>query len=163
MAANVSPDGESVVYLSVEPPPGGMKTLVREIGSGTERELSAVLTTPKWSHDGAFVAGSDRAGPTLADRSIWVCSLDDDCQAITPGFWPEWTADDSGLYFYRPGSTPMTFEIWTADRDGRNERRVTEAGPLHPVTPTFDVAPDGRIVWVQNRPGSPDIWSATLE
>ena len=50
-----------------------------------------------------------------------------------------------------------------ADRDGQNARQVAEVGPLNLINPFFDLAPDGRIVWIQNRPGSPDIWSASIE
>ena len=53
--------------------------------------------------------------------------------------------------------------IWVVGRDGGNARLVTEIGPIDPFAPNFDVAPDGRIVWTQSRPGSSEVWSADIE
>ncbi len=163
MAADVHPDGNSVAYLSIEPPPAGSTTVVRDIESGQVRLLPTVLTLPRWSHDGAYLAGSDLSGADHSERIMWVCPIDDVCASVTEGFWPVWSADDTELYFYRRAAARAPFEIWVIDRDGRNPRQVTEVGPIHPVTPFFDVAPDGRIVWVQNRPGTSEIWSADIE
>ncbi len=163
MAADVHPDGNSLAYHLVEPPPAGSTTVVRDIESGQERILPVVLTLPRWSHDGVYLAGSDLSGAGVSERLIWVCSIDDGCESVAEGFWPAWSADDTELYFYRSATARAPFEVWVIDRDGRNLRQVVEVGQIHPVTPFFDVAPDGRIVWTQYRPGNSEVWSADIE
>lgn len=178
MFAEVHPLENAVAYLLIEPPPTGSTTVVRDIESGQERVLQTpqdwdtefpfYLPVFRWSHDGAALAGSDmghlwRPRDVGGGDQVWVCARDGVCESLVEGHWPVWSADDAQIYFYRPGPNPAMKAIWRADRDGRNARQVTEVGPLNQITPMFDVAPDGRIVWIQNRPGRPEIWAADVE
>ena len=163
MSADVHPDETRVVYLSVEASPEGLSTVVRDVTTGEERVWGTVLTQPRWSHDGTSVAGSDMSGSGFADRLLWVCDADGGCESLVRGVWPIWSADDSELYFYRAGENPWTRQIWVVDREGRDPRLVTEIGPIDLFAQNFDVAPGGRIVWTQSRPGSSEVWRADLD
>ncbi len=178
MSADVHPDEDAVVYLRRGTPESGNSTVVRDLESGSERPLRTParwdsdrpfsLEVPRWSHDGRFLTGSDRGRfwrpPDAAGSTkIWLCTADGVCEPVIDGFLPIWSADDSQIYFQRPAVSPDNLVVWVADRDGRNARPVTEIGPLHFIDRLFDVAPNGRLVWVEYRPGSPEIWSADVE
>jgi Tol biopolymer transport system component len=176
--AEVHPEDNAVAYLRINRPPEPSATIVRDIDTGQERILPTppgwdadvpfFLESTRWSHDGQWLVGSDagrrwREPHAWGRNRLWVCTRELSCELTVVGFGPVWSADDSQIYFSRLGSTPATREVWVADPDGGNARRVTEIGPIGFISPAFDVAPDGRIVWIQDRLGRPEIWSAEIE
>ena len=178
MFADVHPRENAVAFTRIVAPPAQGPLVIRDIAAGFERALPAPdswdtgrpfhLLMARWSHDGDYLTGTDfgaswRPPDVGGGNRVWVCPVDGVCNSIIEGFMSVWSADDSQIYFQRPGSSREMGTIWVVDRDGRNARQITEIGPLHRIDPWFDVAPDGRIVWVQDRPGSPEIWSAAVE
>ena len=177
MFADVHPD-DNVVAFTRTGAPDDRATVFLDLASGHE----SMFDTPsqwdtdrafhiygvRWSHDGEWLVGNDLGRQWRAAAGganwIWVCAVDGDCRPVVEGFFPAWSGDDSQIYFQREGSSPDSRTIWVIDRDGPNARLVTEIGPQQVrIDPTFDVAPDGRIVWRQHRRGRPEIWSAETQ
>ena len=130
---------------------GNRDIYIYELDRGTPTRLTfdpGRRDPPVWTSDGQVVAfrSAREGGGIFARRADGT----GDVARLTR---PVWSADDSQIYFFRLGSTPVTREVWVADRDGSNARRVTEIEPIGFISPAFDVAPDGRIVWIQDRPG----------
>ncbi len=49
-------------------------------------------------------------------------------------------------------------ELWTVSPDGVGERKIVDLRPMHPIGEFFDVAPTGKVVWVQYRAGKKELW-----
>jgi serine/threonine protein kinase/Tol biopolymer transport system component len=169
-----TPDGKTLVFH--EDSDSGTGADLHTVELEGERAVRPLLKTPfnEWfadvSPDGRWIAYvTNRSG----QGEVWVAAFPAMTGAvqvsINGGSYPRWGPDGRRLYFYRSNS------IWTAEVGG--------AGPLAPAKPTlltalptvrpagtFDVMPDGRILFVDGRDvgGATDLrivlnWSSELQ
>ncbi len=173
MFGEVHPSEPWILFTRIEGPyPRAGPLVVRDLESGEDRVFPTPaewdsdpplrLFLPRWSHDGRHIVAMD-LGFAFRDggrNRVWVCTVEGDCRSVLDGTWPVWSGDDAHIYFAKLISGYDEVEIWIADRDGQSAQLVTDIGPLN--SPWYDVAPDGRIVWVLDRPGRPEIWVAEI-
>jgi len=119
------------------------------------------VSDPDWSNALGFLTFT-RFSPNLADESeIWTISLDGSGQRVltnlqgmqyNPAFSP-----DGETIAYVSGKGFGTHEVWVMDRDGKNQKRITENADGYDILP--DWSPDGkRIAFASDRAGNLDIW-----
>lgn len=100
-----------------------------------------------WRHGGTIVA----------------CASDGtSCRLIGQGQRAEWHVDGSNVDIGRAAARPGHLEIWRSGLDGANLVKLHESGPLPPLSETFSVSRDGRLVWTQFRPGRQELWKVAL-
>ncbi len=157
----VGPAGERVVYLPIadgEPQP----LTVRDLASGEERQLGAVLLVPRWSPDGGLVLGAD------GDDRIHLCPVSGgDCRFLAEGFAPRWGPEGDTITFARRAgqaarTRPAPASIWTLPLDGGPERRLAEVGATAPLSFGFGLLANGDLFWNRRIPGSRELWLADL-
>jgi Tol biopolymer transport system component len=139
-------------------------TLVREIATGAEHELPAVILWPRWSPDGAMIVGGDE------DFSIVVCQADASaCRRVAKGRDPRWGG--AGEIYFR--AERLTDEVFTAGTqssvelravrpDGTGERHVAQLAGPNPLDFFYDVSRTGEIVWASFAEGQQELWVADL-
>ena len=145
-----SPDGTEIAFASTRPWNETWQIWVMGAdGSNPRRLTSEFSTAPAWSPDGAEVAY------LRADGSIAVVGREGGAarSVTTPPLGhvderPSWSPDGTKLVFARRetfGSSPKLFVV---DRDGSNERQLTEGGASR--FPAW--SPDGtRIAFTRDR------------
>jgi hypothetical protein len=63
------------------------------------------------------------------------------------------------VFFLRPSAIgAASRELWSIDRDGRNERQLGTLGPFNVSAIHYDVSKDGQVVWTIVRTGESRIW-----
>jgi Tol biopolymer transport system component len=159
--ARVSPDGDQILYSRLEGR-GPVATFVRDIKTGAEQNFPVVMEFPRWSGDGALLAGSIFEGKRFPG-DIGVCAADgEDCHILAPnGRLPVWSADDTRVYFVRGYGEAQEIFIVPADGAGAEEK-VMDMQPLDPLGPFYDVNADGDILWVRYEAGRKELWKAEL-
>jgi Tol biopolymer transport system component len=155
-AAAIDPSGTRVVYHRQVPGQQEM-TLVRDMASARETVVSEPglqhLHNMTWSRDGQSIAGWRH------NNDIVICPAGGGaCKAVVKGGTPIWPGDQSRLYFFRPGSRTGVVDVWSAALEGKDERRMAEIGPLHPLNGRFDVFPNGDVLWSEFRQGRRELW-----
>jgi hypothetical protein len=76
---------------------------------------------------------------------------------VAKGYFPHWSRDGSRIYFLRVITGGR--EVWSVSTSGTEEKKVMDMKPLDPAGTFFDVAADGRIVWVRYLRGKSELWS----
>ncbi len=159
--AAVGPAGKRVVYTPIadgEPQP----LQVRDLASGDERPLGAVLLDSRWSPDGGLVLGSD------GDEGIHLCPVSGgDCRALAEGFAPRWgRRGDSITFARRTGTAPrdraQSLSIWTLQLEGMTERKIAEVDAASPLTFGYGFLTGGELVWNREIAGPRVLWLADL-
>ena len=125
-----------------------MKTLLTILAAAaTLMSIGAASSAPAEPAEIAFVRG----------QAIYTVRVDGTgLRAVTRGYTPAWSPDGRRLAFVRETGTVAQLpnrnaDVYVADADGRNERRLTKA-PSSEFTPSW--SPDGRrIAFVSNRTG----------
>jgi Tol biopolymer transport system component len=163
-SAEFSPDGTHIAYVRGPAPgeaPIPTTAIVQDLKSGGERVLAVPLRTPRWSPDGRTIAGRVNAGRS---GMVVTCTVESNtCRSLTPGFSPVWSPDGSRIYFLRDTDSPTIKELWSITAEGDDARRIHDRmGPYGPVDITFDIAPNGEIVWNQFIEGKYELWQAAL-
>ena len=138
-------------------------TVVRDVETGVERRLAADLLGYFWAPDGSYVAGFDDSYAVVAcDPQTGACRklAAGHSIAFAPG-------DSEHVYFLRgprqledPSIGMVT--VFVVDRDGKNERRVAELGPINVYTKKIALTPQGEILWVKLERGPHQLWMADL-
>jgi hypothetical protein len=54
-------------------------------------------------------------------------------------------------------------EVWTANTDGTNARKLTDIGPLPPEGYDYDVSPRNQIVFPRFNASRRELWAADLK
>jgi eukaryotic-like serine/threonine-protein kinase len=161
--AEFNPDGSLVVYYR-QAAPGEQRvteqTVVENLSSGAERPLSIPIVVPRWSSDGRAVLGVTTTAPFV----VAICPADGGpCRRLVPGRNPVWSADGATIYFLRNTANPAIKELWSMTADGSDQRKLFDRmGPYRPIDVTFDVAPNGEIVWSEYLEGRHELWQAVL-
>jgi serine/threonine protein kinase len=160
--ARVDPTGDRVVYTRQV---SGVlaATLTRDLRSGEEMPLSVPLWHQRWSRDGRFLAGVDAtSGRTRAGRIV-ICPVGGGpCREVGKGYGPVWSYDDRRVFFLRSVASGEQAELWSVAREGGDERRTAAVLQMHPIGPIFDVSRSGEVVYVQFKPGRPELWLTDL-
>jgi hypothetical protein len=73
-----------------------------------------------------------------------------------------WQIPGSRLFFQRPVGAEFA-DIWRVDASGVGETRVGRIGPFDPLAPNHDVTADGRVLWIESRPGRRELWLMTWQ
>jgi serine/threonine protein kinase len=161
-AVQFAPGGDRIVYTrrnalgSRSPQPEA--TMVYEVAGGREHELpQPYLNAPRFSHDGRYIAGSQR------DGTIGVCQADGTaCRTLGRGGSVNWSPDDTRLYFLRGPATGSDQEVWSVALDGRDERKERDIGSLRAIDRFFDLSITGEIVFAPVTEGRRELWTARL-
>jgi Tol biopolymer transport system component len=161
---NWSADGQKIVYAAEEPGDARKRELrMFDLASGqiTSVPGSAGAWSPRWSHDGRYIAALS-TGPD----GVLVFDLDTQRWSKLPTKgeenFPAFSADSKSIYFVRFGRNQGVFRIRVA---GGEEERVVDLKDMH-LTGSFGV-------WFGLDPmdaplllrdiGSDDIYALTLE
>jgi hypothetical protein len=87
----------------------------------------------RWSHNGRFILGTDMPGRNWRLAEVTLCAVDSEvCRKLAKGSFPHWSHNDTRVYFY----TFTEFDgesLWVVSREGDDERKVMELGPMHPI------------------------------
>ncbi len=132
-------------------------TRVRELASGREWPLERALDRPRWSPDGAAIAGA-------AGGRIVVCAAAGrPCREVTDGFAAAWSGDGAHLYFLRAAPARGSFALCRIGVDGSAAREVASVGPFRSIDVHFDVSRRDEIVWTEFREGRHELWMGRLQ
>ena len=135
-------------------------TRIRDVARGTERDLPPPhMHHPKFSPDGAWIAGSRHDG-------IGICRTDGaQCRLVVklPGLaMAQWSQDGSRIYFLRPSLGAGEQELASIAVDGADERTERRIGPFRAVDRHFDMSSVGELVWAPFLEGRRELWFADL-
>jgi serine/threonine protein kinase/Tol biopolymer transport system component len=144
---------------------GRTQALLRDLKTGTERDLGAPLNGITWSHDGKLLAGMINppnfdfdlvAGASGTRETIAVLHLDGGAlRKLTQGMSPLWGANDSRIYFRR--DAPPRYALWSIAPDGQDERKVLDLEkPL--AGSNGDVSVKDEYVYVQVEESDRELW-----
>lgn len=146
-----SPDGATVA-VSIERQGqskiGAVSFRTREVRQLTAPPPGYADRTPVFSKDGRYIAFirtrvEGRRGPGETDGELWIMKTDGSGakKVADRAATPVWSPDGSKLAFSRPagGEKDGKREIWSVDRNGRNEKKLAEG--LMPVW-----SPDGAFI-----------------
>jgi TolB protein len=121
--------------------------------------LGTISNSPRVSPDNSRIAFASMGRDGWAIRMY---SLDLDRLVAFPGgtaggsnFTPAWSADGSKIAFSSSRSGDP--EIWIADQNGGNLRRITNL-PGPDVAPTWNPRTGAQLAWVSGRTGLPQIY-----
>lgn len=121
----------------------------------TQRSLNV---TPTWSPDGRSLAYTSwrRGAPNIFISNIYQGTLEELTKGSTQSVTPVWSPDGTRLAYSSTRDGNGNFEIYVANRDGSNVRRVTNH-PGADITPTW--SPSGtQIAFTSDRTGTPQIY-----
>jgi Tol biopolymer transport system component/DNA-binding winged helix-turn-helix (wHTH) protein len=143
--------GQRILYTRTE---NGRPTLttIRE-PNGDEIDLDLALFDARWSPDDEFIVGTDLASgnPPEGDILLWRVNVGPRTR-LTRGYSPVWSRDASRVYFLRTGKSVDGAELWSINRDGSDERFLTQLRPLHAMAHFYDVSAKGQVVYLRTRP-----------
>lgn len=161
--AQVDPAGKRIIYSKLDQGTVAA-TMIRDIATGTESAFTVPVRAPHWSPDGKFVTGAVMPGRRWDLAEIVVCPVEGggECRTVTRGYRPIWH-DDSHLYFLRPSSPRDGHELWSISVEGKDEKKIMDLRPIHPIGEFFDVSPTGQVVWVQYQRGRNELWMSTIK
>jgi len=151
--------GKKIVYRSNN---GELYTLDLE-SEKEERILEKFgqVTDPDWSAAVGLLAFT-RFSPNLTDESeIWTIRLDGTRQRVMttlPGmqYHPAFSPDGQKIA-YVSGKGYGTHEIWIMDKDGQNQKRLTQNQGGYDILPRWSL--DGeRIAFASDKASNIDIW-----
>jgi Tol biopolymer transport system component len=160
--ARPDPAERRIVYTLMR---GGqpVETRIRDIGTGDERVFPQLLRYPRWSADGTELVGAVPGDTSRFLGTIVVCEVDSgDCRRTDGwGAMPRWSVNGKWIYFLRWKSA-NAWEVWRVPaRDGESEK-VIDIAPVHPIGLFFDVAADGRILYIEFESGLGELWMVDL-
>jgi Tol biopolymer transport system component len=158
--ARLDPEGTRVVF---ERGNGDVTdaTVVRELATGRETILPVPLRYPRWTANGRAIVGAEdlSQGDGSVRQRIVTCVIDGPCQPLTEGSQPVPSADGSRFFFLRSSARgAASRELWSIDRDGRNERQQGTLGPFRVGAIHYDVSKDDQVVLAIVRTGENRIW-----
>jgi eukaryotic-like serine/threonine-protein kinase len=158
--ARVDPEGKRIIYSKLDR--GNVAaTMIRDIASGSESAFTMLLDDPRWSPDGKAIIGTKTQSRSMFG-DIELCPADGGaCRHLTTGGLPHWS-QTSRIYFARKSTFPNGEEIWSISPEGKDEVKVTDLHPLHPIGQFFDVSASVQIVWVEYQQGRNELWLAQL-
>ncbi len=157
----VGPREERVVYTPIadgEPQP----LRVRDLTSGEERQLGAVLLAPRWSPDGGSVLGSD------GDDRIYLCpAAGGDCRFLAEGSVARWGPEGRSITFIRRSAPAargraQPVSIWRLSLDGLTGSKLAEVEAASLLTFGYGFLAGGDLVWNRVVPGSEELWMAEV-
>ncbi|MBI5075032.1 MAG: PD40 domain-containing protein [Nitrospirae bacterium] len=141
--ATLSPDGTTIAYMD-----SNYSLWVRDLASGTEKQVAQYGNSPVWSSDGskiAFQYNEDRNG----QQNYLIGIYDIRAEAVAPltgatddpyidEYYPSWSSDGSRIAFisYQGGS----YNIWFKDFMAGDVKQLTHAG----YTVVLKLSPDGK-------------------
>jgi len=120
-----------------------------------------VITDPAWSEVNKRLAFTRYEGSLKDESEIWTIRLDGEEQRVLTNeggmqYNPAWSPDGETIV-YTSAKTFGAHEIWIMDKDGRNNKKLTESADKFDILPVF--SPDGKkIAFASNRLGNFDIW-----
>lgn len=159
--AQVDPAGKRIIYSKLDEGTVAA-TMIRDIATGAESAFAVPVRGPRWSRDGKFVAGAAIPGRRWDQAEIVICPVEGgDCRTLTRGYRPIWH-NDSQIYFLRPSKVGSAEALWSISVAGKDEKKIMDLGPLHPIGEFFDVSRTGQIVWVQYQRGRNELWMSTI-
>jgi Tol biopolymer transport system component len=157
--ARVDPEGKRVIFTKREN--RKVTTMVRDIETQRETVIEPPLRDPHLSRDGKSVVGFQRTAANWGNPigDIVVCAVDlGTCRKVARnGSGPIWSSDESQIYFARQTSRDR-MEIWSVSANGEDEKRVVELPHIDPISNFFDVSSTGQVVYIQFKPGKPELW-----
>jgi hypothetical protein len=102
--------------------------------------------------------GRGRAGAQLT-----VCRWPvNECRKVSEGLAPKWSGDGMRIYFLRP-TARGAFDLWSATRDGEDERKITTLGQFRLDEIYFDVSQEGRIIWAPIHTARQELWLSDFD
>jgi len=161
--AEFSPDGSLIAYYRQDAPGEANvveQTVIDDVASGKQHVLGLPIVPRRWFPDGRTVLGHTMTRPPV----VAACPVDGGaCRRLTAGQSPVWSPDGSRIYFLRDSANPALKELWSMTPDGGDERKLFDRmGPYRAIDVTFDVSPNGEIVWSEYIEGRYELWQAIL-
>jgi Tol biopolymer transport system component len=159
--AQPDPSGRRLAYTRVHRDTGKYDddaNYVRDLETGAETKLAPPhMHQLRWAPDGSSLTGQRH------DGAIASCPADGGaCRSIVTGGRAAWQIPGSRLFFQRPVGAEFA-DIWRVDASGVGETRVGRIGPFDPLAPNHDVTADGRVLWIESRPGRRELWLMTWQ
>ena len=136
-------------------------TVVRDLASGEETTLSAIVRYPRWTRDGRTIVGTEetRGADGRTRPRIVACAVGGTCRTLADGARGVPSGDGSRVFFLRPSERGSPFrELWSVDRAGTNERQHGALGPFLVSAIHYDVSTRDQIVWTTVHIGESRIW-----
>jgi serine/threonine protein kinase/Tol biopolymer transport system component len=157
ISGTYSPDGTRIAFGSDRS--GSFEIWMADSDGTHARQLTSfngpITGTPRWSHDGKWIAFDSRPG---GHSAVFVINVESGEQRqITRGEFddivPSWSLDDQSLYFC--SSRTGAEEIWRISKNGENLRQVTKEGGFESAE-----SEDGQWLYYSRRGGT--IWRMPL-
>jgi Tol biopolymer transport system component len=160
--AHVSPDGGRVAYTLLQNGEA-LKSRVRDLKTNEEKPLAQPILWPRWSPDGALLAGRGRT------RELTLCPASGAaCRGLgVDGTEPRWSRDGRQIYFvrysgYQGSRDPRVTPLWKVNVDGSSPSRVADLEGPSPIHFFYDISPTGEIAWASFVAGRQELWMADL-
>jgi Tol biopolymer transport system component/DNA-binding winged helix-turn-helix (wHTH) protein len=154
--AQPDPAGRRMAYTRVHRDTGRYEddaNYVRDLETGAETKLAPPhMHQLRWAPDGSSLIGQRHDG-TLAS-----CPADGGaCRPIVTGGRAAWQIPGDRIFFQRQVDAAFS-EVWRVEASGAGETRIGRIGPFDPLAPNHDVTADGRVLWIESRPGRRELW-----
>lgn len=158
--------GDKLAYQQRGFLPRSGHLVIRDLASGSVRDLDEEVLATDWSRDGTTLLARRKG-----DSAIVTCAAPAfRCEPVLDGgepvggAIPRWSADESQIYFRRARQDkPGYAEIWAIPREGGEARAMIEVGPYARAEMLFGVTADDEIVWPEyDTQGISEIWMVDL-
>lgn len=158
--------GERLFYQEIDRPSQTQRGIVRDFRESDEIELPVPLEAGQWASDGQRLLGFVRS----LRYQITICRPDENvCDPIlvdgepVRGAEPEWSSDESAVFYRRPLDNGECCGLWRTSVDGSASAFVGELTGFRPNYSYFDVGEDDAIYYNFAHNDSEEIWLAILE
>lgn len=159
--ASVSPDETQIAYsqLMGQVP---VQTLIRHLLTGKDEAFYATLEYPRWSRDGTSIVGALHVDQRFPGDIAQCPVAGPECRIIARSARiPMFSPDESRIFYVRGiGATQDLFVSSLAEES--DEKKLMTLSPLFLLGPFYDIAEDGKVVWVRYEQEASDIWLAQL-
>lgn len=157
--AQVSPDGKKIIYTKLDRGKA-VATMIRDVASGKEKAFDLILRQAHWSHDGKSIVGIDLSKGGWTNPEIMICTAEGNpCRKIAIGALPEWSDDDSKIYFQTSGNSDGK-TIRVVSREGGEPSKMANLSPMEFIGPFYAVSSQREVIWIKYEQSKSELWLA---
>jgi len=161
--AHVDSSGRFIVYSRLD---RGIPiaTMIRNIKTGEEKVFNALLDRPRWSKNGEWIIGGNFKDANEPEgEGVILCAYQNaDCRQLTDvGLLPQWSQDESKIYFVR--AFPKGQTLWMMDAKTETvPEQISTMEPILPIGNFYDITTDNHVFWVRLEQSDSELWQMDL-